>query len=264
MRLAFRPVAALALLALAGALAAPPARATTAVLYDGAAPGETPADQGFFIYLTHPRPPESATLAPHPSGGAVLDTLGAAVDYAGLYAPPSSLPVLGRTDGFTLTFTARLGDEDHALDSRAGFSALVLADDRMGIELAFWADEVWAQNDGLHDPAPGQGLFTHGEGAALDTTAGLVTYSVAVRGDRYALLADGAELLEGPLRRYQPDPRENPLASSYFLGNAVFLGDNTSRAGAAVLLAGVSLETPDPAPAPAPDQTPRAYLPMVP
>ncbi|HMQ35220.1 MAG TPA: hypothetical protein PKD53_31165 [Chloroflexaceae bacterium] len=209
-------------------------------------------------------------------GGTVLDTMGAAGDYAGFFTVPGSLPALSRTDGYTLTFTAQVFAETHELDSRAGFTALVLGDDRKGIELAFWPDEVWAQNDGANDPTAGQGLFTHGEGAPFDTTARPVTYSVAVRGDRYMLLADGDLLLEGPLRRYRPGLGENPLALSYYFGNAIFLGDNTSRAAARVLLTGAALETaaapPPPAPSPEPSpspvspvpaQTPQVYLPTL-
>lgn len=245
-------LAALALLLLAGAPA--PVRGATTVLYDGAGTGQTPDQQGYFAFRTAPDPP-AGTTATATSQGTILDSTGAVADYAG-YFTPQSLPVLRRSDGYTVTFTAQLSDESHTVADRAGFSVLVLGDDRKGIELGFWRDEIWAQND-----AAG-GLFTHGEGAAFDTSR-LVRYSLVVRGDSYWLYADGAQLLSGALRRYTPSAAEifaNPLLASYLVPNLMFLGDNTSKASAEVLLGSVQLETApgtaDPSPSPSPSTSP--------
>lgn len=258
---------AVALLAAGG----PAARATTTALYDGAVAGQTPADQGSFSYRASGGAAATATAV---AGGTLMDSLSQPGDYAGYTStPPGNLPALRRSEGYTLTLTAHLLASQVDDPHRAGFSLILLGDDSYGIELGFWPGEVWAQNDGANDPTPGQGLFTHGEGAAFDTTAGLVTYTVIVRDNGYTLLADGAPLLAGPLRKYEPsldprDPEFNSLRLVYYLGKLIFLGDNTSRAGAEALLTGVALETapqqpPPPTVEPAPATVPRAYLPMV-
>lgn len=278
-----RGLLALAAVVLVGALGlAAPARAATTVLYDGAAAGESPADQGYFDYGTFPEPPAAATLSAA-GAGATLDSSGEPGDYAGFVSRAGALPPLSRTLGYTVTFTAQVLSETHELADRAGFVLVVLGDDRWGIELSLWEDEVWAQNDGAHDPTPGRGLFTHGEGAALATTAGPVRYSVAVKGDRYTLLADGVAVLGGPLRQYNPplNTLTNPLRAVYYLNRLIFLGDNTSRAGASTLLTGVTLETataptgetpspqPSETPSPQPSETPspapraRVFLPAI-
>lgn len=272
-----RALVALAAVALLATLAAP-ARATTTVLYDGAVAGQTPADQGYFSYQSYPA--GAAATATAAAGGTILSSLDPLGDYMGYTStPPGNLPALTRSEGYTLTFTVQLLAEAGAHPDRAGFSLVLLGDDSKGIELAFWSGEVWAQNDGENDPAPGRGLFTHGEGAALDTTAAPVTYTVVVKDNGYRLLTGGAELLAGPLREYKPSLAEvlaNPLRGAYYAGKLIFLGDNTSAAGAEVMLTGVALETvaaapppptqqpaPPPTVAPAPATIPRAYLPAV-
>ncbi|MCA9932565.1 MAG: hypothetical protein KC415_01485, partial [Anaerolineales bacterium] len=94
------------------------------------------------------------------------------------------------------------------------------------IELGFWEDEVWAQNDATQG-----GYFTHGEGVAFDTTTAVITYSLYVITDTYTLSADGVPILNGPIRDYTGftgtiDPYETP--------NAYGFGDNTTSAGTEV------------------------------
>lgn len=202
------------------------------VLYDGAL--DTTPDQQGWTYLTLPLVGADASQAA--SGGATtLDTTADISEMAGYFlggpfGDPALAPVLDRAAGFALSFDVRLDAEAHASADRAGFSVIALSSDGLGIELGFWADEVWAQGD---DP-----LFTRAEGAAFDTTAALTRYELLVLGSSYALQADGATLLTGALRDYSafggfPDPYETP--------NLIFLGDNTSSASARVELARVGV-----------------------
>ena len=64
-------------------------------------------------------------------------------------------PGLDRAKGFALLFSAQLDAETHKNTNRAGFSVILLADDKQGIELGFWTDTIFAQSD-----AP---LFTRAE-----------------------------------------------------------------------------------------------------
>lgn len=140
--------------------------------------------------------------------------------------PPLVLPPtpLDRAAGFTLQFDLRVDFESHASNDRAGFSVIVISSDLRGIELGFWSDEVWAQNW-----APGD-EFTHGEGAAFDTTATLTTYTLGILDNSYTLSVGGSPLLGGGLRDYSAE------GVPYAIGNFVFFGDDTSRARAVVTL----------------------------
>jgi hypothetical protein len=124
--------------------------------------------------------------------------------------------------------------EGHDDNDRAGFSMVAISQDiTRGLELAFFEDEVWAYNAG----------FSHGEGAAFDTTAGMVQYDYTVSGSSYSLMANGSPLLSGSLRNYNPtglnalfDPYDNP--------SFLFFGDDTTRADADVLLGDIEVNPP--------------------
>ena len=122
--------------------------------------------------------------------------------------------------------------EAHTSEDRAGFSVIILSDDRggsdspWGIELAFWLDEIWAQDD---DRQSGT-LFTHAEGVSHSALLPNL-YHLAIISDTYTLSADDSVLLSGRLRDYSnfagiPDPYETP--------NLLFLGDNTTSAAGRV------------------------------
>src|SRR5262249_25272327 len=96
-----------------------------------------------------------------------------------------------------------------------------------GVELGFWSNQVWAQND-----SP---LFTHGEGASFDTTKALTDYALTVLGGSYSLSADGQPLLGGPVRDY------SAFGLPYTLKIFLFFGDDTSSAWARVEIARVTL-----------------------
>ena len=173
------------------------------------------------------------------SGGVtVLNSLPQLADSAGYFGALAVVPELSRTLGFTVSFRAQVLAETHTTPHRAGFSVIVMAGDKRGIELGFWADHVWAQEGGS-----GSSLFTHAEDVAYDTTAGLIDYALAMDGDGYTLSADGTPILTGTVRDYTafeppaffPDPYEAP--------NLIFLGDDSTRAAAMVRLAGVTVST---------------------
>ncbi len=165
--------------------------------------------------------------------GVVLDstTIAAPNENAGQVGFANSLPplilppvALDRSAGFTLQFDLRVDFESHASNDRAGFSVIVISSDLRGIELGFWNDEVWAQNWSPGDE------FTHGEGAAFDTTANLTSYTLGILDNNYTLSAGSSPLLAGVLRDYSAE------GVPYAVGNFIFFGDDTSRARAVVTL----------------------------
>lgn len=199
----------------------PPVIATSTTLYDGTL-GSLPGAQGF-LYLTNPIFGAAATQAPI-AGGVRLTTTAVRTEQAGYFGRSAAVPVLDRAAGYVVRFTAQVVTESHVSPHRAGFSLIALSSDTRGIELAFWTDEVWAQEGGSPPT-----LFTHAEGTTFDTTAGPTRYELTVRGDRYALTANGAPLLDGPLRDYSAFTGPSDV---YETPNFIFLGDDTSSAQA--------------------------------
>jgi hypothetical protein len=197
--------------------AADGARAVT--LYDGAL-NTTPGGQGWTFSA-----PGATETAPGGSGATTLST-DANNALQGGYTRLAPF-ALDRAVGYTFRFDVQVLTETHATNDRAGLSVIVLGGDKKGIELGFWTGEVWAQSD-----AP---LFTHAEGAALNTTgagggaAGLIRFDLQVKDDTYRLFANGggAPLLTGAVRDYTAftgpiDPYETP--------NFLFIGDDTTSA----------------------------------
>jgi hypothetical protein len=211
------------------------------VLYD-AALGSTPDTQGRLAYRASP---DAAATQSYVDGATVLDTSARTADAAGYFADPRNLPPLDRTAGYTLRFTVQVAYEDHSasdkngdgVGDRAGFSVLVLSADRLGIELGFWQDQIWAQEEGPAEP-PAGALFTRAEHAPFDTSA-LTSYTLAVQGDAYALAADERPILRGRLRDYTAF--EGPV-NPYRTPNFIFLGDDTGSAQAIVHLSYVALQ----------------------
>lgn len=162
---------------------------------------------------------------------AVLDTSYAASTQAG--CTQVIAPGLDRAQGFTLLFAAQIDAEAHNSTDRAGFSVILLADDKQGIELGFWTDTIFAQSD-----AP---LFTHGEDALLPTTDSLTAYALTLLGTNYVLRANGVPLLSGPVRDYT---EFGGLVSPYRIPNFLFLGDNTRSASASVRIGRIALIRP--------------------
>ncbi|MCL4300667.1 MAG: hypothetical protein KJ077_33330 [Anaerolineae bacterium] len=224
----------------------------TQVLYDGVL-GGTPDTQGFF-YL--PLGQASNTWA---GGITTLNTFTATTTQAGyanaippLVPVPASFPILNRVTGYTLRFSVQVIGEAHPVASsdrngdgigdRAGFNVIAISSDgQRGIELGFWTDQIWAQNGGAAEPPPNSNtLFTHGESASFNTTAGLIPYELRVLGGAYSLAVGSTEILSGSLRDYtafngSPDVYETP--------NFTFFGDNTGSAKAIVKLSHISVIT---------------------
>ena len=88
------------------------------------------------------------------SGGATtLDTTGSTGAFAGYFSNGGWTPVLDRTTGYTINFTAQVLSEDRPLSGtadkngdgigdRAGFSLIALSSDKKGVELGFWQNEI--------------------------------------------------------------------------------------------------------------------------
>jgi len=218
------------------------------ILYDAASGNIPKSEMMNFIDF-----PPSAAPPIFENGATLLNTSASGNDtYAGWVSTMESttgFPLLDPTAGFQVNFSLQLEDESHSNNNRAGFSLIILGNDAKGIELAFWGNEIWAQNDDLTS-----GLFTHGEAATLDTTAGLVNYQLNIINDSYNLTANGVSILMGPVRDYSafegfPDPYQTP--------NFLFIGDNTTSAQARIRLSYVSITGSEPAmPITTPTNTP--------
>jgi hypothetical protein len=209
----------------------------TLVLYD-AASGTIP-DPSLMGYTAFP--PDAVSLT-YSDGVTILDTTSGGMDaYAGWVSSGATIegfPVLDRAAGVQVNFTLQLESETHDNQSRSGFNVIVLDKDARGIELGFWSNEIWAQNDDTSG-----GLFTHGEGATFDTTAGLIEYQLTLNADSYTLTANGVPILNGPIRDYSRfegfiDPYETP--------NFLFLGDDTTSAQSRVRLRFISVTGTEP------------------
>jgi hypothetical protein len=224
----------------------------TLTLYDalsGTLPD--PSLMGFTAF-----PPDAVSLT-YSDGAAVLDTSSVSAEtYAGWVssaATISGFPVLDSAAGVQVNFALQLENETHANQDRAGFNLILLDQDAKGIELAFWPNEIWTQNDDTTGA-----LFSHGEGGAFDTTAGLVDYQLTFNAETYTLTANTVPILSGPLRDYSRfegflDPYETP--------NFLFLGDDTTSAQARVRLRFVSVTGIEPI-APATVTSPSTDLPL--
>lgn len=195
------------------------AAAPAATLYDGSL-GTNPGSQGWI-------PGGLGPYTESVEGGGVLLTTSNFTS-AG-YTPLAAL-TLDRDTGYRFSFDVSLDSESHGSPHRAGLSLVLIGDDLLGLEIAFWTGEVWVQNAD----------FTHGEGAALDATERR-RYDLTVLGSAYALRANGAPLLAGSLRDY------SARGLVYEVPNFLFVGDDTTSAGAAMRFYQASLtELPEP------------------
>jgi hypothetical protein len=173
---------------------------------------------------------------------------------------------LDNTKGYTVSFTAQVVAESRTStanknndgkDDRAGFSVLVVSSDNTkAIELGFWENRIWAQEDGTSQINPAlepddspesnfRTLFTQAESVTFDTKNQLVNYDLAVQGDNYTLFADGNAILSGTMRNYTAFNKLPAAINPYTRSNNIFFGDNTPSAQANVNLAKVALTTND-------------------
>jgi hypothetical protein len=208
------------------------ARVNAIVLYDGSG-GALPTEQGW-LFLTDPLIGSTASQVRVPGGVQLTSSGGESAGYFNFVLP--QMPVLPVDGGFAVEFSLALLSESHGTPHRAGFSVIVLNDAARGIELGFWEDRIWAQDD--------QPLFTHAEEVFFSTLQP-VNYRLSFSSLSYELEADGVSLLQGALRDYSA--HSFPL---YERGNTIFFGDDTGSAGAQVELRRIAVV---PAQAPVPE-----------
>jgi hypothetical protein len=226
----------------ASLLSANAAPAVALDLYDGAL-NTTPNAQGWLAYGSA----DFQNYASTSGGQTQLDTSSASGLQAGFSNHTifgsmvnGAFPTLDRTSGFVLSFRVKLSSETHDTLHRAGFSVIAIGSDKKGIELGFWTDQVFAQDD-----APN--LFTKDESALFDTTAGYVDYDLLVGASTYELKANGASLLSGSVRDYAAFVPPFPAPDPYETPNYIFLGDDTTSARGNTSIARVSVAVPEPA-----------------
>lgn len=215
---------------LAGGVIHTPTNAAVVSLYSG---NGLPSSETWLAYADNALVSGGTANQTIVPGGVTLSTSTAVSagysNYFGLVSKNPLFPTLDRSSGFELQFSAQIHAENHNNMHRSGFSVILLDNQRRGIELGFWADEIWAQSS-----SP---IFTHAEGVAFDTSIQR-DYRLTIQDNRY-LLSDGSgQLLEGALRDYTAFG--NP---PYVLPNFLFLGDNTSSASANATIGPILLRT---------------------
>jgi hypothetical protein len=214
------------------------------VLYDGSS-GTSPQSQGWLSYFSVSNPFGSfATVTQNPTSVTVNTNATNSIyagysNYTALGSPVSgSFPLLDRNVGFSLRFTVQVNSQTNDGPNganRAGLSIILLAQDNRGIELGFWENEIFAQDD---DP-----LFVKAESASFNTTAGNIEYELVIFDSAYQLFKVGAgvAILTGSLRDYSAWPGSPPLPNPYTIGSYLFVGDNTTSARASFTLSNLTL-----------------------
>ena len=193
-----------------------PRLTSAATLYDGSV-GNLPSSQSL-AYQVNPSPGSAAQT--QLGNGVHLNTTAVTSDmagYFGIFGVNPVVPVMDRSIGFTVTFDLKLVSESHGNANRAGLSVIALGSDKKGIELGFWANEIWAQAD-----SP---IFIHGEGTAFDTTSVLLSYDLTISGNSYSLVQGATTLLTGAVRDYSAIG-----IFPYTQQNFLFVGDDTTSA----------------------------------
>lgn len=210
----------------------------TLILYD-AASGDIPASS----LLPFTAFPSDAASLHYSDGVTIMDSTVSGNDgYAGWIASQATsagFPILDRATGIRLNLTMQVESETHNSKNRSGFSLILLDKDAKGIELSFWENEIWAQNDDQTG-----GLFKHGEGVPFQTHQSLTDYQLTIVGETYNLSANSQPILSGPIRDYSkfdgfPDPYETP--------NFLFFGDDTTSSQSRVKLRFISVTGNEPA-----------------
>ncbi|WP_309729357.1 PEP-CTERM sorting domain-containing protein [Chamaesiphon sp. OTE_75_metabat_556] len=168
-------------------------------------------------------------------------------DLSGLFN--SSFPaILDNNAGYTLSFTVRVNSQTNASPDRAGFSVIVLGSDNKGIEIGFRNTDIFSQNDASFNSI-GEQKTNIGS-----TLTALTTYNLNVLGGSnaglYTLTSETDTLLSGSLRDYTA-AATGALTAVYAKPNFIFLGDDTTSAGASVDVQRISLTT-NPAAVPEP------------
>ncbi len=204
-----------------------PLQAQCQVLYNGSL-NTFPASQGW----TSVSFAASSSLS---SGSVIFDSTFSGNNGLGGFSRNDH--ILNINDGYTLTLDLQILSESHFSTDRAGISFIALSSDLRGVELGFWADEVWAQND---TPT----LFKHGEGAVINTISKQHMYTIQFSSSGYHVFADGnaTPILMGALRNY------SAFGMPYNIPNFLFIGDNTRSAQGRFALSSVTLSASAPEP----------------
>lgn len=207
------------------------ASAAATVLYDPGL-GALPSQQAWLPLVLGGAATQSVV-----SGAYTLDTTGATV---GVWGNGRLSPQpLDTQAGFELRFALQLLTENHSSSNRSGYSVLVVGSDpTRALELAFWADRIWAYD---YDTQQAD-RFVHGVEAAFDTTAALSSFTLLVRQQQYSLSVGGVPLLSGALHDYSAG------GAPYTVADFLFFGDDSSRGSSASRLGAVTISTvPEPA-----------------
>jgi hypothetical protein len=219
--------------------------AVTTVLYDGALGGSPTS--GASPYLNFFGGGIGVPTAN--SGFTRLDTSSANAIQAGYtnyktdlsdFFNPAFPAVLDNNAGYTLSFTVKINAQTNASPYRAGFSAIVLGSDKHGIEIGFRDTDIFSQNDASFNSIGEQKTNI---GSTLNA---LTTYNLNVLGGSnaglYTLTSGTETLLSGSLRDYTA-AATGALTAVYAKPNFIFLGDDTTSAGASVDIQQISLTT---------------------
>ena len=161
-------------------------------LYDGSL-GTTPDNQGFdYLALA------SAATQTITTGGTILDTMPDITDRAGYFNRSAQTPVLDRTSGYTVASLSRLSPRPTqtliGLDSALSCLATTLN----GIELGFWGNEIWAQEDGAAESTSP----LHSRRGDHHYDHNLTPYQLRILSNTYTLYANSAPILTGSVRDY--------------------------------------------------------------
>ena len=211
------------------------ASADVITLYDDTV-GNLPGDQG---WLDDFELGGMANEMAHAQGTRVQSDMASGAGYSN-YSPlplPTinpSFPSLNDADGYSLSFQLQVFAESHVSQDRAGFSVIALGNNNRGIELGFWEDRIFAQDD-----SP---IFTHGEDAVFNTKDSEAEYVLTIQNDGYVLSADTQNILSGSLRDYTA-ATGLPASVVYNLPNYLFVGDNTTSASVDFALGSVVLNS---------------------
>lgn len=236
------------------------ASAATITLYDGAS-GVTPDLYNPPAYLGFINVGTGSQTAM--GGVTTLNTSSPERTFAGYsnYAPTgglvnNSLPplILDNNAGYTLSFTVKINAQTNTGANgtfRAGFSTIVLGNDKKGIEIGFRNTDIFSQNDANFNSLGEQAT---GVGGILGN---LTQYDLTVSRNPNPLLANiytlssgGNPIIGGFVRDYSA--ATTVFGNVYNNSNFIFLGDDTTSAGASVNIARITLTTTDPTAVPEP------------
>ncbi len=233
------------------------ANAVTITLYDGSIVGGTPnnanlnlvsnggvqtASTGGATGVTNLNTLSSPPLANQPES-----TSAGYGNYNVSNQPLNPALILDNNAGYTLSFTIAINSQTNNGTNgpnRAGFSVIALGSNNRGIEIGFRNPNT--QSGGVPDifSQNGAGFAIGEQNTNLNgILATLNTYNLNVLGSNYTLTNGSNTLLSGALRDYTPAVSLGGGYIVYGDPNFIFLGDNTTSAGANVNIRNITLTT---------------------